>query len=230
MKIKNLYNDTTFFLEPGRILSSLDSTRQDILVIRQEVLTLAQNAEKELKIFGFCAQSSNGAPQKDDKYFPGYIANDTIVALAQYLNNNRYDLAVMQSAVWVMVNNHAVSSIVKGEKNENSPLIKFVSKLKGIEIPWYSITYLEDTALVFTNKPKLLMADFKYEIWENCFASLSIFNESDHLVRQLFDKKPHNPDKHSFSFTVDLTKLPRGKYKVMLYTDSQQKTIKYFNF
>jgi hypothetical protein len=72
MLLTNPSSDTSYIrIEPGRTFSSLDTSVQDILITREELLILAPGEERNLSIFGFCSQASCASPDSAEMFDVG---------------------------------------------------------------------------------------------------------------------------------------------------------------
>ena len=143
-------------LEAGRRLVSRDSTRQDILVVRNRRLALAPQGQTTTGAYGFCCQSSHGSPRRQDTFAVGHMAPPKWVNLAEFISDRNFPEDALQDAVWAMSDDHSVGAITTSGTENIRPLKKKVARLKGVEFPWYTVTYMEDITQMFSGKPKNL--------------------------------------------------------------------------
>jgi hypothetical protein len=227
LAIKSLSeNDTIIRIEPGRHLVANDSTLQDILIIKEIQMFLAAGENKEVNIFGFCCQANDHGPGKDALFNVGYMADSTFIVLAEFLAKSNLPLGVMQSAVWVLSNNHILNSISNDNENDKAKmkeLFQLLAKIKKIkyEYPWYSLKYKQDTSQLFSNRPVKMFGEFEYILSDPANVDLIINTAQNHLVKRMFVNKPHHPDKYVHRFSMDVANWPKGKYYMILYVDNQ---------
>jgi len=233
LKIKNLLpTDTLIRIESGRRLLSDDTTVQDILIIREMEFRLLANEIKQLKLFGFCCQAHNSAPGYTG-FSVGYMEDSTFIQLAHYLDSTNLPIDVMQHAVWVLSDNNPLNSIHnenKKDKEKMKGLFRLLANLKGIEYeyPWYTLKYATDTASVFSGKPTKMFAEVEYYLPNQSSVDLFIKDANDLLVKKLFINRPHHRGNYTYHFTLDVSKLPKGKYYLRMYADNQLKLNKEF--
>ena len=189
-EIENLKVATLFILlEPGRRIVSLDSTIQDILILKKVEITLAPLASIILKGYGFCCQSSNNALHYTSKFNIGFKAPKSWITFANFINTTNFPPDAIQNAVWVMSNNHPISSIHNEKPELVLELKKIVAKIKEQELPWYSLTFEKDTSTLFSNKPEGIFGKIDYYIKHNTVFSINIRDYEGNIINKL----AHNP-------------------------------------
>jgi len=225
--------DTTIYIEAGRRLNSVDSTVQDILVVREVPLMVKAGEEKNIKLFGFCCQATNSGPQKDAAYDLGHMADSQMVRLAVFLNQNPYDEYTIQNAVWVVSDNHPLASVHSSDVSKRKELRKLHALLASIkhlpvEFSWYTLTYKTDTTRLFSGVADSLFSDFDYSLWKNCAASLTLNDSMGKVIKRFFVNKAHNPNTYNYEIRISVANLSKGKYYVRLIADNQMKVEKVF--
>ena len=143
-----------------------------------------------------------------------------------FLSASNLPLDVMQNAVWVLSNNHSISSICNENENDRpkmKELYKFIAGIKGLEMkfPWYTLKYKVDTAQLFSNRPAKLFGEFEYSLSDPAHVDLVIRDSHNTLIANLFSNRPQSPDNYNYRFSLDVAKWPKGKYFVILYVDNQ---------
>jgi len=225
--------DTTIYIEAGRRLNSVDSTVQDILVVREVPLLVRAGEEKNINLFGFCCQATNAGPGKDEEFTLGQMADSNLVKLAVFLNQNSFDLSTIQNAVWVVSNNHPLASVHSADVSKRKELRKLHTLLASIKLlpvnfSWYTLTYKTDTTRLFSGVADSLFGDFDYSLWKNCAVSLTLNDSKGKVIDHFFVNKGHNPNSYSYEIKMSVASLPKGKYFVRLIADNQMKSEKVF--
>jgi hypothetical protein len=225
--------DTIIRIEPGRRLVARDSSLQDILIIKEIQLFLASGEKKQVNIFGFCCQATDHAPGSSDAFDVGFMTDSSFILLSEFLGKTNLPLNVMQSAVWVLSNNHSLNSISNDNENDKpkmKELFQLLAKIKKVkyEFPWYSLKYKQDTAQLFSNRPVKMFGEFEYTINNPSSVDLVICTSKNLFVKNIFAGKPHDPDNYVQRFSFDVSAWPKGKYYMILYIDNQQKIKKEF--
>jgi len=220
--------DTIIRIEPGRRLVAQDSTLQDILIIKEIQLFLASGERKQVNIFGFCCQATDHAPGHNSVFDVGFMADTSFILLSEFLGKTNLPLGVMQSAVWVLSNNHSLNSIAN-DNEKDKPAMKelfiLLAKIKKINyvFPWYSLKYKQDTTQLFSNRPVKFFGEFEYSISNPSNVDLVIRTSQNQFVKNIFANRPHHPDNYVQRFSFDVADWPKGKYYMILYVDNQQK-------
>lgn len=229
--IKNiLKKDTSVCLEAGRRLLSKDTSKQDILIVREQNIQLASGETKEISAFGFCCQSNKSSPSQNEIFKVGHMADSPLIKLAQYLNENDFSLSAMQSAVWAISNDHSISSISDRNIHNVKELQKLVASIKGIKMdfPWHSITYKEDTSQLFSGIHDSLYGEFEFYLSNNTVISMIVHNQKGMVMDRIFVRKPVHRGNYVYPIKLDVSLYPKGRYYLRLFDESQKKFEKVF--
>ena len=223
LTVKNLTRkDTTVLIEAGRRLVCRDSSKQDILIIREQLIALDAGQETTVNLFGFCCEMTNHAPTINQVYQVGYMTDTPLVVLAKFLNDHDFPVSAMQSAIWCLSDGLGVSSIYDMDAQNILELRKFVSMLKGVPMPWYSVTYKQDTARLFTGIHEMLYGSISYHISNPGIQSLMVYDKNGNLVDGIFINRPILPGDYSYPIDLDVRTYPKGKYYLRLFFGRQQ--------
>lgn len=217
MEITNISkNKLVIKLESGRNLTSLDTNKQDILVVKEALFVLnpAETIKKE--VFGFCSQSHKSAPSSGEIYAIGNLQNDTIIQLTTFLSKNNYPLSAMQNAIWSLTNNRPVASIFHENRDSIESLQAFVAQFHEKVIPWYSIQYMEADSGMVSNKASTIYGEFDARLDENTIVKIVIYDkyQISQVRKEIITSQKGN--KHAFSITVQ--DLPSGRYEILFST------------
>jgi hypothetical protein len=225
--LKNLTNDSLFVLvEPGRRLTADDSVYQDIFIVKKNLIALGPLESKTMSGYGFCCQSHDHSPAKGSKFSLGYMTPKEWIKLATVIDENKFPAAAIQNAVWTVSNNHPLSSIYDEDIESISLLRKTVAEIKGIEIPWYSLTFVKDTARLFSGKPERVYGDLDYYINTNSNITINIRNKKGILVKTLVKDDSKGPGKYQYKLNLLVKSWPKGEYTVYVFQDFSNLNIK----
>ncbi len=227
LSIKNIADkDLNVVLEPGRRLVSSDSTFQDILIVKKRVVLVNKGEKENIKGYGFCCQSSNASPCVDAVFGIGQMASDSLVKLSKIINQNDFPSSAVQHAIWVISDGHSLSSVYDANKKSLRILQETLAEIMDVEIPWYSLTYVQDTAQVFSDRPKTIYGDFEYYIKNNSVITINIRNQRGEVVKTLIKQKPENRGLYTYSLSLNVVNWPKGIYEIYVYTDFGQTILK----
>lgn len=215
--LRNMRSDTLFVkIEPGRRLVSEDTMLQDIFIVKENKFTLLPFEKKKVNGFGFCCESHMRGPYRNANFSIGFMAPPQWVRLADTINNNTFDPSEIQHAVWVFSNNHPLSSI----HGKDNSLRKMAAAIKGVEEPWYSTTYEEDTAMLFSGRAYLLTGTVPFYVKTSSMVSIVVRNiKSGKLMAVPLKKSAHNPGAYTYNLIVSVKNWPKGEYEVLIYED-----------
>lgn len=208
-------------IERGRRLLSIDTTIQDIFIVKQQEFILASNQSIVRNGYGFCCQSSNGSPRKKSKFKIGYLAPNSWRKLAEVIDENDFPKRAIQSAIWALSDNHEVSSIYDKNNQAIRILKQTVCNIKGVEMPWYSTRYVENDSLLFSHIPRNISGVINYKISNN--ESLTVVVRKNGLhVMTLVEGSKIGSGKHSYVIDLHVKGWPKGDYDISLYVDSSR--------
>jgi hypothetical protein len=231
LHLENTTKDTIFILiEPGRRLISEDSVYQDILILKSYEIIVSPLASLFLKVYGFCCQSSHSAPKIGALFSIGKMAPEKWVKLAEYTNGKNFPPGALQHAVWVISDDHPISSIHHDKADKVYELKKFVANLKNIELPWYSLTFEKDTSRLFSGRAEKLWGTIDYRVKNNTVISINIRDSNGTVVKELIKEVAKGPGTYRYRIELSVTNWPKGEYSVYIIEDySNINSIKKFN-
>jgi hypothetical protein len=213
-------------IEAGRRLIADDSIYQDILIVKEQLITLLPRETKTIAAYGFCCQSSDAAPAKGSKFRLGYMAPPAWVRLTQLINKNSYPPEAIQHAVWVLSDNHDISSVHSDNINEIQALRELTAEIKGVKLPWYTLTFVKDTARLFSNKAERVFGNFDYYLQNNGMVSIIVKTTDGRVVKKLVNGAASNPGTYTYYLDMDVSQLPKGTYTIFVYADYSKLVLK----
>ncbi len=226
LEIQNISNkDINIVLEPGRRLVSIDTNIQDILIVKEFIVLVKVGQKKEILGYGFCCQASKGGPRGGAKFHIGDLATENLVKLAKVINKNNFPPSAVQHAIWVLSDGHSLSSVC-AQNDDIKALEETLADILGIELPWYKITYMQDTALVFSDRPENVFVKFQFYIKNNSLVTINVRNKQGKVMTTLEKAVPLSPGTYSRDLKFDVVSWPKGKYDLFVYVDYGQILLK----
>jgi len=218
--LQNKTADTLLvYIEAGRILTSIDTTIQDIFLVKNLKFKIFPRKIKKIKGYGFCCQSNKKAPYVDAEFNLGYLASDDWILLAEVINKNNFPAKSIQNAVWVLSDNHEFSSINAKDLSTIQDLRKTIAKIKDLKIPWYTLTYATDTAKLFSDRPEQIVGSFNYRVKNNSVITISIKDKRGQIVKRMVNAESKGPGEYEFNLNLNVLKWKKGEYAVYIYQD-----------
>ena len=141
------------------------------------------------------------------------------IVLAEVINQNNFPKDAIQNAVWVLSDNHSMASIHSEKLEEIDLLRRTVAKIKGIVLPWYSITYEKDSTQLFSNKAERIFGNFDYYINKNVMVSINVRSTKGRLMATLITSEAQDPGKHDYKLNLNVKNWPKGDYDICVYED-----------
>ncbi|MDB5257399.1 MAG: hypothetical protein JWM14_2094 [Chitinophagaceae bacterium] len=220
IELKNLSKDTVFlFLEPGRRLLASDTTMQDILIVKKEEVLLTPLASKKINGYGFCCESTNRSPKTGTSYAIGHMAPAFWVKVAEFISNNKFPSEALQSAVWVMSNDHDITSVYAQDEDAVRPLRKLLGEVKGVAVPWYSKTYEKDTDRVFSGKENYILGKIPYKLKNNAIVSIVVRDKWGTIAKTLVEEAAKGPGPQEYELELNVKGWGKGEYVITIMED-----------
>ncbi|MCC6372674.1 MAG: hypothetical protein IT236_16845, partial [Bacteroidia bacterium] len=231
MDLKNLSKDSLIIeVEAGRRLNSLDDKVQDILIVKEEFISLRNLEEKNFKIKGYCCQASNSAPPANAKYDVNKMADSNLVKLARFLNAGKFNNDTEQQAIWALSDKKPTATISGINDTLLLPLKQLVCNMKGEVMPWYSLisgTYVFNNGTIY-NYPLVLKGKLAYSSDTEEYATLYVFDAKGQQVCQVKCEWIKSGQNNSFALNIPVKGLAKGKYSIALKTPQKELAKKEF--
>jgi hypothetical protein len=225
--LANKLSDSLFIrVEPGRRLISINIETQDILIVKEELICLGPKETKTLTLNGYCCQSSLKSPHKEEEFSIGIMEDKPLVELAEFINFGEYSKGAIQSAIWVISNNHKIASVCAGDNENDKKLRRRVAEITERLDPWYCIKYEEQDSVVFSDKHTLITGDFSYYIKHYCTIDIVIRNNKSGLLTILANDIPYQMGHYTYNLEQLIIGWPKGKYELLVIEDNSNYILK----
>jgi hypothetical protein len=228
MNIENLTKDSLIVMvEAGRRLNSLDDKDQDILIIKQEIITLGKQQNKWFVVTGYCCQNHNHSPKKMGKYDVNTLADSSLVILARYLDGKQFDHHAIQQAIWAISDKESTGKIASKTDTTLTPLRELVATLKGEPLPWFSIasTTYEFSNGRMQNFAVWLRGKIEFNSPQDNYVTLHVLNSKGEQVGQIV-KMWSGVGKKTYDLSMSVAGFPKGKYTVEIVNDAKRELVK----
>lgn len=224
---KNISNEPIILhLEYGRIFTCSDTSIQDLLVVKEQLITLMPNESKINDAFAYCCESSNLPPKKDVYYSVGKMAPSEWIKLAEVINKNNFPIDATQHAIWALSNNHELASVHADNMEEIKTLREMLAEIKGIELPWYNIYYLKDSLNVFSGKHYNLKGTIEYYKINNGITTIQVRQKNGKIMSALVKNACQGPGKYHYPVDLNIKGWPKGEYDILIFEDNSQLILK----
>jgi hypothetical protein len=221
MKVKNTSgNPVTIEVEPGRRLEADTTSDQDMLIVKEQTVTLAAGQTFLGKIYAFCCQKKDRSPAKGHSFKVGTMASAALIKLAQFISKHNFSSQAVQNSIWVLSDKHSLSSVHEGDRQENEALRRVTAELAGINLPWYYISYKQVPGLVFSDKASTLSGKIDYTLSAATAVTIIVKNTNGMLIRTLLENKGQHPGKQVVPISFPVSGLSKGKYQILVLDDN----------
>ena len=219
-ELKNITLDTVYVhIEAGRRLVCKDSTMQDIFLVKENKIRLLPLEAQQVEGYGFCCNATKHGPSKDVVFDLGYMAPAPWLKLANFINENNFSRDIIQPAVWAISDDRSVATIGNGLDDPSQQLRKMVSKIKGLECPWYTINYEKDEARFVTDVHEMVTARVPYNLSNHGIVSIVVKNSQGGIVKTVLSGQTLGPGAHEYFLDLDVRNWPKGEYMLYIYED-----------
>jgi hypothetical protein len=228
---QNVINDSLVVaIEPGVVLDNLNPQQQDIVVTKRLKVSLAAHQSKDTAAYGFCCQSSNANPMRNQAFALGRTNDSNLIRLCSFMQKKQVlEPSIVQSAVWTISDNHHTSSIAEADRSEYKPLIALVRSMKKEVAPtWYYVAYQQVPGLVYSGIVDYVIASFHYHKQTNNELSVVVCDSTGHVVKTLVKDNFAPPGDLSFRLKIQLQHWNKGQYKLKVIENKEpslEKTI-----
>jgi len=220
---KNNTNDSIFIeFEAGRVLDNTNAAEQDILVTHALKLRIAAHKTKDTVAYGFCCQSGNSGPSYKQKYIVGNMADSASVVLANFLNTHITSASKAQNAVWVLSNNHTVSSIAEASDTAATKLIALCCKLKHVQVPpWHHQIFMQVPGKVFSGIINNIIAEINYNKRTNNELQAFVCDSTGKIIKTLATQNFAANGNIKFRFDIQVVNWKKGTYTIKIFENKE---------
>lgn len=215
--------DIELSIPAGTHFASIDTSSQDLMMVKAEQTLLAKGGKKRLYIYAVCTQRSNSSPDVDELYAFNGTAEGNLKQLADYISTKRYyDKGGAQLAIWILTDGGGLEDLYDDERDVQKDLQQFMADLTGMPVPWYTkqLTNYEPGPERLTT-PAVIRAEYEYEFKELVKIDLAVFNEAGDTIKVIKEGYQIPAKHYGLRFTLTVNGLPKGKYYVRLHADGE---------
>ena len=220
--LNNSADTIAVIIEPGRIFFCENDSMQNLVVMRSLYFKLAPKKALREPIFAFCCVARKLSPEKNTLFRNGYADDGYYKSLATFVEKHNFSKSDIQSAVWVISDNHPIASIC-GQKNDSASDLKFwLSNTLNRAFPWYCIEYdMQDTS-VFQNKHLKLTGVFTFRVPHYSNVTIQVRGKSGRIIDYILNSKACNVGEYDFPVDLNVHNWPKGTYEIMVFSDGNR--------
>lgn len=191
-----------------------DTTKQNMMLTEAQLFAFRPNTIRKEYINAMCVQKHDGSPTADIDFTMGSMSTGHLLGIAQLVEKHKYFNKTAQNAVWCISDGADINAIKDDDSTMVSILQKFVSNATGQRI---SIPHTEKrTKRHSTNK-----VTFEWGTSKSYNTTLVVLNTQNQPVKEILKNKVLPAGHHRYEIELSTADLPKGYYKVILYTDNK---------
>jgi len=216
-------NPLRFSIPNGQIFRAEDSTVQDIVIVKEELIALKVQETKELPLYGMCIESSNSGNNLETLFYVDGLAEEKLLKLTEEIQKRRSYNTLGQYAVWTLTDGNDLNSISGFDAEEALHLKTFVAGLMGVPVPEYDPT---DYATNYENDGLIQRAAesrFKFTFSEDSAVTIAMFDEDNIVVRELYNNPNVTSGYHEMEFKFDVSVYQNKAYYIRMIVDGEIK-------
>lgn len=205
-------------LESGKKLSSNSSTKEDEFVLKSKVVCIPPHQTLIEAGHVLFYQNPNNSIINEDPASKE-LTIEKWQKLSKVIEECDFPINAIQAAIWCITDNHPVSSIQTSDMKNIQKLRRIVSEIQKDELPWYYISYYEDTSAIYSNKYKNVIGNIEFYVQSSTIITINIRNKNDDVMATLINESNVGPGNHKFSVNASVSLWPKGEYTVYVYED-----------
>ena len=217
--LKNLTKEPLMVKIPvGFVFKAVDSIFQDFIHLENKELAVAALATNTLFVNAKCIRASRHCPAEGTTFLATTLASPHLLALTTFaLQQNLYNENGMQWALWAISDDSELVGI------DNLELMKFVAHRLGKPVPDYTVRYenqeIPGQTAALSPKPLEIKGLFQYTLATDQQVKLDLVDTTGRSVLSdynLVQTMNQTKGRHRFTFSLELTGIPRGMYFVKM--------------
>jgi len=218
----NKENDTVIVrLEAGRRLVAKDSTQKDLLLIKEVKVTLYPYAIVQKNIYGYFIGDNSNFPVDRDIYKLGSIATSHLFSCAEFISTIdsippdivKQCLAVLEKGRPIATIYPDSLAIVKTMKNK-------LATITNKPVPWYYLSYTQDSVSVEANTPQKLWGTLNYFIGDTSKVSVFVKTIEGDTIETVEKGLQQYPGYNSYTLKVNISQWTNQPYLIEVASDS----------
>lgn len=219
----------TVDIPTGLQFQSVDTNTQDLIITDGAQLVLGAAATRKITLHAMCIKPGKGSPSLGSAFLLGTMAADTLLKLVQFIDEQKYQDGLGQSAVWTIIRNEGLENVYGDNPERLKTMLLFMHKLTGKPLPWYNIEKpAPPPGRVFTQEPSILHGVYNFTLTEKGFAKLAVYNEAGEQVFLFQEKMEVFAGENRIKFKLEVKGYKKGKYYARLHIDGVLKEEKVF--
>ncbi len=211
-------------LEAGRFMLPSDSTRQRMIITREQFITVKPNSTETAKSYAMCTQMHKSSPAQKTTFTMGNMADGILLKLVEIISRNNFQTMAAQSSVWAVSDNNDITDVYSNNQQEMITLRQFVKKSRPAtanNVQEYTGFFkikndISDSTYLKYSSGKIEGA-IQIELKEDAQLYLTLYSENGTLTKSCFQNKLYKKGTSTIKYEFDYYTVPNGNYHLKLY-------------
>jgi hypothetical protein len=209
----------TIVIETGQQFESSDSSLQNLVIVKRELITLPPYQKKTSLLSAMCVELHNGSPQSKIAYAEGKMSTGFLLELAKLIDKQKYFDLAAQQAIWCLTDKSSIETIDGFDSAEVRALQQLVSKATGQPMPKIIAGKSYRQPVIVDS----LEGSFTYQVREPSVVLIAMFDKTNRVVRELYRNNNEPAGKKSFHFAFDSTVYTDEIYYIRLLINGEKR-------
>jgi len=231
----NLAKPTEIRILPGTYLENPDTTRQDFIIVENNLFVLQGSEKRKLLLKGFCCKRRRGCPRNGDLFAIRPKVDKQMAALCNLLLQLKEFEYSGQEAIWCLADNADPNQIVGADSSKTMQLRQYIGKTIGRTIKPFIWTSYNKPAIITKHGLDIISEGNHYvrEVKANDLVEYAIYNEADSAISEIRTERvvANRWNKHNCKWKFKVEDLnPANKYYMRIKVNGtiQKEWLYYF--
>ena len=212
-------NNFLLKIPSGYTFTSKDTTYQDIIITKEEVIAVTKNKPITRDLYGMCIQKYQSAPNEEIEYTANGITKGKLNQIAKEIEHQNEHSILGQHAIWNITDDSTLYDIAGYESTDGASLRDFTADL--LNVPRIKIEDINEERNIISKRT--VGGNFRYNFPYTSSVTIGMFNAQDIIVKELF----HNPNtpagEHHLAYEFDASIYPDDTYYIRLIVNEKIK-------
>lgn len=221
-RIKNVTSaQLQLHIPAGYIFGCQDTSFQDLIITEDVMITLNSGQSVEKALNSMCIEKNNSAPTEGIGYKFTKLADESLLKLAEYINEKKYFNSMAQQALWCITDGNSIENI-DGEKEIAQDLREFTCGLLGIPVPeWSDDDYMNDGEYEASGFFIEIKGTMTFHLGEPTHIIIGLFNENGIIEQELYNINKLDRGSYRKTYSFDATVYTDAIYYIQLVEDGK---------
>lgn len=225
LELENIHGrkDLNILIEPGLQFTAVDTSEQDQILLEGRTIMVKAGSKRSALFSSYCTQADRLSPGAESQFKLNHYAEGKLMDLARFLNRIPDIDYTAQHAIWVLTNDHDLKGLHHDDADKAAAIQDYVANLSGKPRPSYTVRYRDSGTRqrAFTPEVLSIYGVHEYNLDAEGVFSCRVYSESGTVVKEVFKDMRQERGHIRFTFQLQTTRLPKGKYVSRVFRGDQ---------